>query len=373
MDPTGGLRDIRSLNTAYAPIPRDPVCQDDDWNTQSNRGALPLPVMSQKVSYTKQKALHRSRLVFRIISLVASGTALGSFGDVVWSYMKTRDARSHHGSEKIWPDDIAHFSCVYMMISAAVITFVVDFGWFVASIKPEVRQLQGNKLKAICGAVEAVCLALMIAGVAFLEKAQGDKKEKWLGWVCEAKTLHSDEASTVDFPFLCGEVVNCPFPRIWHLILIRILGSCESRDVLDIGRPGCTGAYGYHRFLLPTRIFEVCFEKGVQDASAMGEISELIPSVEAIDVRWNWACFMFCFDIGVPELLVSGSRHFMFLLRSKFTKNIIRCIKTRNSFVLKKMIGEPVPWSRNSVPCEQISDRPRLGQSLGAQGLTLKT
>ncbi|KAI5820830.1 hypothetical protein BZA77DRAFT_299966 [Pyronema omphalodes] len=206
MDPTGGLRDIRSLNTAYSPIPRETGCQDDDWNTQSDGGALPLPVISQRISYTKQKALHRSRLVFRIVSLVASGTALGSFGDVVWSYMKTRDARSHHGNEKIWPDDIAHFSCVYMMISAAVITFVVDFGWFIASIKPEVRQLQGNKLKAICGAVEAVCLALMIAGVAVLEKAQGDKKEKWLGWVCEAKTLHSHEASMVDFPFLCGEV-----------------------------------------------------------------------------------------------------------------------------------------------------------------------
>ena len=219
IDPTGGNRQISQINTrpasVFAEELNDPDMVQEDWTPLVQEKPQVVPGLSQgsggtsrKAWLDKQKLNYRTRLFFRITSLIASGTALGSLGSVLFTYTKTRHMLSHHGGQPVWPQRI-RFQSTFLMLAAAVVTFVADITFFAASIKVQVRKLENWLLKLLALGVTCVCLTLVSAAVAVSEIAQKDPNKSTLMWVCDAKELDWDEAVTVDFPFLCGEMVGC--------------------------------------------------------------------------------------------------------------------------------------------------------------------
>ena len=222
IEPTGGNREISQLNTRPASVftgdPDDPEMVQEDWTPLVQEKPPLPPSLSQNSSgirrkawLDKQKLNYRARLFFRIVSLIASGAALGSLGSVVFTYAKTHSMLSHHGGRPVWPQNIG-FQSTDLMLAAAVITFAADIAFFAASIKVQARKLESWLLKLLALGVTCVCLALVSAAVAVSVIAEKDPDKKTLTWVCEAKELHWDEAMTVDFPFLCGEMVGYSLP-----------------------------------------------------------------------------------------------------------------------------------------------------------------
>ncbi|KAF8252791.1 hypothetical protein K440DRAFT_657961 [Wilcoxina mikolae CBS 423.85] len=209
MDPTGGLRPI-SLSTPSVfteDLHDQEAQQNDDWTPLVQQKPVPTLTL-RKPSFDWRKFNHRTRLFFRIVSLVASGASFGALSSVLYSFFTTRYVKSHHdNNDFVWPQNM-HLHCTILMLSAAIVTFLSDLAFFGASVKVNVRSLDGVKLKAIALADNVVCLVLMVAAKTVEQLSEKNRRNvPTLSWTCHAKTLHWDEAVTVDFPFLCGEVI----------------------------------------------------------------------------------------------------------------------------------------------------------------------
>ncbi|KAF8534019.1 hypothetical protein BDD12DRAFT_447926 [Trichophaea hybrida] len=219
MDPIGGLRPIPlSTSSVFTEDLHDQEAQqNDDWTPLVQQ--KPVPTLTiRKPSFDWRKFNHRTRLFFRIVSLVASGASLGTLSSVLYSFFTTRYLKSHHDNQDfVWPQNI-HLHCTILLLSAAIVTFLSDFAFFGASAKVNVRSLDDVKLKAIALAVNVVCLMLLVAAKTLEYLSEKNwRNVPTLSWTCHAKTLHWDEAVTVDFPFLCIEVVAS-----WFTITISL-------------------------------------------------------------------------------------------------------------------------------------------------------
>ena len=238
MDPTGGLRPISLTPSAFTEDLHDQEAQQDDWTPLVQQ--KPTPTFASRIpTFNKIKLNHRTRLFFRIVSLIASGTSLGALGSVLFSFTKTRYVRSHHDNGLVWPQNI-HLSCTFLMLSAAAVTFLTDFAFFGYSVKADVRRLDGMKLKAIALAVNVVCLILLASAKTVEQLAEKNQRNvPTLSWTCHAKTLHWDEGVMVDFPFLCGEMVSAgEFCELERVLLTE--AKIASRVAMAIAL-GCQG------------------------------------------------------------------------------------------------------------------------------------
>lgn len=215
INPIGGLVEISELNTDTSSIfyedfsdPEDSIPSGPSAELSTNSPLVPKSHRRRRIKASrvnKKQLNYRTRLVFRVVSLIASGTTFGSLASLLYSYNGTKAAT--HGGGKVWPDDI-QLNSTMVMLAAAVVTFVSDLALFIASAKQSVRRLEGAAMKALALATALVCASLCVAGVTIGEVWEMDPGTKTLMWTCFAKTQVWDESVTVDFPYLCGEMVS---------------------------------------------------------------------------------------------------------------------------------------------------------------------
>lgn len=221
-NPTGGLVDILRLNPNNSPIyyqdlsdaedhePGSGAKQEVDTESplvagKTKKRRVWISRISVQLSRVNWKRVNsRTRLVLRAVSLIASGTTFGSLGSALYSYNATKTAT--HPGGNIWPPINLHPTVV--MLSAAVVTFAADLAFFGASAKAVVRKLETPMVKTVAMMVALVCGSFCIAGVTVGEVLEIDSHTDTLMWTCFAKKQTWDETVTVDFPFLCGEVVR---------------------------------------------------------------------------------------------------------------------------------------------------------------------
>jgi len=233
MDPTGGLRDISTLGRSSASLFHEDFSEEEEVEREEDDGrpaAEPL-VSQQKKKKPRRRRTglptkrgmrkfiarldyhqlnYRLRLTLRITSMITSGTTLGSIGSLLYTYTSTRGTTLGNGDD-VWPRNI-FFDGTYVMLAAAVATFAADLAFFALSIRADVRKLSSAAHKFSALSITSVCLALVIAAVALDNRiAKGSKTT--LFWVCVARQQTWDNVS-IDFPFLCGEMVSNPRPPI---------------------------------------------------------------------------------------------------------------------------------------------------------------
>ena len=234
MDPTGGLRDISTLGRESASF------FHEDFSEEEGRPA-DVPLVSQKKPRRRRTGLptkqgvrkfnskldyhklnYRARLTLRISSMIVSGTTLGSIGSVLFTYTSTHAKTYEHGgiTEDVWPKDM-FFDGTYVMLAAALITFVVDLAFFVASIKVNVRKLVTVCHKFSAFTITSVCLGMLIAAVAMDAKVAKGKRGS-LFWVCVAREQKWDHVS-INFPFLCGEMASPSVSLSSHQSMILMI------------------------------------------------------------------------------------------------------------------------------------------------------
>jgi hypothetical protein len=223
MDPTGGLREISKLRESHSSFIEDLSDEEQPEETSSPLVGHPPKLRRPRTRYSwkltflttinKSQVNRRLRLLFRIVSMIASGTILGSLGSVLYIYETTKDQKSHHEGDLIWPMGVDYLS-TRVQLAAAVLTFATDLGFFVASYKVVVRRLDTALLKTFALVTTSACIGVLAAAIGTYEVAEASARPT-LMWTCTAKTLHWDEAMTVDFPFLCGEMVSFHPTHIW--------------------------------------------------------------------------------------------------------------------------------------------------------------
>jgi hypothetical protein len=223
MDPTGGLREISKLRESHSSFAEDLSDEEQPQETSSPLVGQPPKLRRPRTRYpwkpaflasiNKSQVNRRLRLVFRIFSMIASGTILGSLGSVLYIYETTKMQISHHGGGFIWPMGVDYLA-TRVQLAAAVLTFVADLGFFVASYKVAVRRLDTALLKTFALVTTSACIGVLAAAIVTYEVAAASMRPT-LMWTCTAKTLQWDEAMTVDFPFLCGEMVTILPAHMW--------------------------------------------------------------------------------------------------------------------------------------------------------------
>ncbi|KAA8900320.1 hypothetical protein FN846DRAFT_920801 [Sphaerosporella brunnea] len=265
IDPTGGLVEISQLRDSPSCLAEEFSSSSDDEEEEAEEGdeeeeeeadpqaafeeelssplvATPPPPIPkprrrrrrrcQRLRYRKRSFLttlktsltelnkaqlnHRLRLVFRIVSLIASGTTLGALGSVLYTYEMTKHAHSHHDGSLLWPQNVS-FVTTRVQLAAAVVAFAGDLGFFIASYKPRVRRLDAALLKSFALVATGVCISVLASAIGAYEVAM----KPTLVWTCEAKDLHWDEV--VDFPFLCGELVASRWMMVVALVFQALI------------------------------------------------------------------------------------------------------------------------------------------------------
>jgi len=232
MDPTGGLRDISTLGRSSASLFHEDFSEEEVEREEDDGRPAAEPLVSQQKKKKPRRRRtglptkrgmrkfiarldyhqlnYRLRLTLRITSMITSGTTLGSIGSLLYTYTSTRGTTLGNGDD-VWPRNI-FFDGTYVMLAAAVATFAADLAFFALSIRADVRKLSSAAHKFSALSITSVCLALVIAAVALDNRiAKGSKTT--LFWVCVARQQTWDNVS-IDFPFLCGEMVSNPRPPI---------------------------------------------------------------------------------------------------------------------------------------------------------------
>ncbi|KAL7270538.1 hypothetical protein RUND412_006754 [Rhizina undulata] len=191
---------------------------------------LSPPPMKKSVAYIereRRKLLSGPRVVFRVFSLTCTGIIIGALARVVSQYFKTRNGRD--GAQSFWPERIVLTPTV-LVLFAACWTFIHEAGWLLASIWQRLRYLQTSCLRLMAALGAVVNLVLWVLAVTYAGVMKN--KTTTLFWVCKDNNQNLEQAATVDFRHLCGEmgiswVAGFAVAIAQALTLITIiLGSC---------------------------------------------------------------------------------------------------------------------------------------------------
>ncbi|KAI5797816.1 hypothetical protein EDC01DRAFT_727496 [Geopyxis carbonaria] len=224
-DPTGGLREISTLSSTPRPLDPDstayttygdapPPPRTLFQRTLQLRATRPpgAPRRPSRFRLNPLKTSPRLRLIFRIISLIASGTTFASLSDVLFTYAKTRELRD------VWPAKTDVVPTVAVLV-ASLACFIGDLVWFGCSARERVRLLPTTRLRAWAAGMATVMVAGQIAAIVYadIDTARGGRDG--MDWVCTAKSQEWDEkvSQKVDFAFLCGEVAAAGVAR-WGVV-----------------------------------------------------------------------------------------------------------------------------------------------------------